>query len=134
MFLPHMWNLNNRILFFYWSVVALQIYVRFCCKTKWIIYIGTYIPSLWNLPFHTPPNPPLLVITKYLAKLPVLYSSSTLAILYLVVYIYQPYSPHSSHPLLPPLHPHSHSLHLQLFSCPANKFICTIFLGSIHMH
>ena len=30
-------------------------------------------------------------------------------------------------PLLPPLCPHVHSLHLHLYSCSANRFICTIF-------
>ena len=30
--------------------------------------------------------------------------------------------------------PHVHSLHLRLYSCPANRFICTIFLDSTYMH
>ena len=29
--------------------------------------------------------------------------------------------------------PSVHSLHLQLYSCPTNRFICTIFLDSIYM-
>ena len=104
MFLTHMWNFNSRILFCYWSIIALRFYVRFWCTTKWISYIGTYIPSRLNLP-STPLNPPRLVITEYLAKLPVLFSSFTLATLYMVVYICQPYSPiHLTLPFLPYLH------------------------------
>ena len=49
------------------------------------------------------------------------------------VYICQCYSFNSSHPLVPPLYPQFRSLHLSLYSCPANRFICTIFLDSICM-
>ena len=38
-----------------------------------------------------------------------------------------------SHLLRPPLCPQVHSLHLCLYSCPANRFISTIFLDSIYM-
>ena len=36
----------------------------------------------------------------------------------------------------PPPHPcpHVHFLHLCLFSCPASRFICAIFLDSTYMH
>ena len=43
------------------------------------------------------------------------------------VYIYHCSSPNLSHPPLLPLCPHVHSLCLCLYSCPANRFICTIF-------
>ena len=36
--------------------------------------------------------------------------------------------------LLPPLCPQNCSLHLCLYSCPANRFIGTIFPDSIYMH
>ena len=37
-------------------------------------------------------------------------------------------------PSLPPPCPHVHSLCLHLYSCPANRFICTIFEVSTYMH
>ena len=38
-------------------------------------------------------------------------------------------------PILPFLPcPHVRSLHLHLYSCPANRFICTIFLDSTYLH
>ena len=45
----------------------------------------------------------------------------------MVVYIYHCSSPNLSHPPLLPLCPHFHSLYLCLYSCPANRIICTIF-------
>ena len=36
-------------------------------------------------------------------------------------------------PLSPPWCPYVWSLHLCLYFCPANQFICTIFLGSTYM-
>ena len=42
-------------------------------------------------------------------------------------------------PPVPPTHlplpcPHVCSLHLCLYSCPASRFVCTIFLDSTYMH
>ena len=42
---------------FYWCMVTLQQYVSFCCATKWISYMYTYIPSLLDLPSTLHPTP-----------------------------------------------------------------------------
>ena len=38
-------------------MVTLQQYVIFCCATKWISYMYTYIPSLLDLPSTLHPTP-----------------------------------------------------------------------------
>ena len=64
--------------------------------------------------------------------------SYQLSILYTLVYICQSQSPNSSHhhstPTFPSRCPYVGSLHLCLYFCLANRFICTIFLDSTYMH
>ena len=95
------------------------------------VYIYPHIPSLWRLP-PTLPIPPLWVVTKHRADLPVLCSCFPLAIyfslLHLVVYIFQCYSLTLSQLTIPPtLCLQVDSLGLHRYSCPAPRFIRTFF-------
>ena len=101
--------------------------------TQVYVYIYPHIPSLLSLP-PALPIPPLQVVTKHRADLPVLCSSFPLAILHLLVYICQCYFVASSQPPLPLLCPQVRSLRLHLYSCPATRFISTIFLDSVYRH
>ena len=60
-------------------------------------------------------------------------TSHSLSVLHMAVYICQCYSPSLSHPPIPFLCSHVHSLYACLYSCPANREICTNFLDFIHM-
>ena len=90
--------------------------------------------SVYPLPLQpssqpSPSSPPLSVITECWAGLPVLYSSFSLAVLHMVAYVSMA-ALSSSHRLLSPLCLQVCSLCLHLYSCPANRFISTIFLDS----
>ena len=84
----------------------------------------------------TLPIPPLQVVTKPRADLPVLCSCFPLAIYFTFGSVYM--SMTLSHFVLaypsPSPYPQVHSLHLCLYSCPAPRFIrTTFFLDPIHM-
>ena len=90
------------------------------------------------LPFGPPsdlPLPLLSVITDHWVEFPVLCSMFPLMfpILHIVVYICQCCSLNSSQPLLPPLCLQVHFLHLQLYSCHANRFISTVCLYFLYI-
>ena len=54
-------------LFFYWSIIALQRCVAFCCPASWVSQMCTDTPSRPAL-FSHPPSPALQVITEHQAK------------------------------------------------------------------
>ena len=80
-------------------------------------------------------SPPTFFVCLFFYTAGSYYSS----ILYTSVYTCQSQSPNSAqhhpHPtaVFPPWCPYVCSLHLCLNFCPANRFICTIFLGSTYM-
>ena len=90
------------------------------------IYIYPHIPSLLRLP-PTLPIPPLYVVTKHRADLPVLCGCFPLAIYFTFgsVYMSMPLSHFVPAYPSPSLCPQVHSLHLHLYSCPAPRFFRT---------
>ena len=111
---------------FNWSIVALQCCVNFLSTVKWISYMCACIHSLLELP-SVPPISSIWVSTEHWAELPVLSRTFKQAIcsLHMTVHIHQPQTPFT-----PPIFPQClqvHSLHMQLCSCPADRFICAFF-------
>ena len=99
------------------------------------IYICSHISSLLRLP-PTLPIPPLQVVAKHRADLPVLCSCFPLAIYFTFgsVYMSMPLSHFIPAYPSPSLCPQVHSLHLHLYSYPAPRFFrTTFFLDSIYM-
>ena len=100
------------------------------------VYIYPHIPSLLSL-LPTLSIPPLQVVTKHRADLPVLCSSFPLAIHFTFGSVYMSMPPShfipDSLPLPPPC-PQVHSLHLCLYSCPPTRFISILFSDSMYMH
>ena len=99
------------------------------------VYIYPHIPSFLHLP-ATLPIPPLQVVTKHRADLPVLCSCFPLAI-YLTfgsVYMSMPLSHFIPAYPSPSLCPQVHSLCLCLYFCPALRFIRIIFFFRFHIY
>ena len=103
------------------------------------IYIYPHNSSLLHPP-PTLPIPPLQVVTKHRADLPVLCSCFPLAIYFTFCSVYMSMPLSHFVPAYPSfsLCPQVHSLHLCLYSCPGPRFFRTIFkkkffLDSIYM-
>jgi len=120
--------------FLNWRIITVQYRFVFCLTTMWISHKCTYITSLLKDLLTPNSIPPLYVVTEYQVELPLFYSNFPIAILHMVMYMFQCYSFNLSHPLLPSLCPQVCSLGRCLYSCPANRFISTIFLGSKFIH
>ena len=132
----------------YWSIIALQCCVSFCCIMKWISCMYTHMNQLYVYTYesavcihispasHCPPPQltPLGHARALSSQLPLLCSSFPLAVYYTHESVYTSVLLfNSSLPLLHPLCSRVLSLHLRPCSCPANKFTCSIFLESIYI-
>ena len=108
----YMFTFSKSLPFENWSIIALQHCVNFCCKTKWIIYMCTYILSLLNFPAT---HPHLTPLDHYKAPSEIpctIPEVPTRGLSYPPICLTLPHLP---------LCPQVHSLFLDLCSCPANK-------------
>ena len=120
---------------FNWWIICLQRCVTFCHTLTRISHRHTYMsPTSWtSVPPPTPSHPSGLSQSTGLSSLHHTANFPWFPLFHMVMYMCQHYSP-SVPPLLPHLCPQVCALRLCLSSCPANKFISTIFLDSIYMY
>ena len=135
---------STNILFFVfnWRIIALQHCVGLCHTSTWIghihihIHSYTYVPPSRGAPpppSPTPSHPSKLSENTRLSSLCHTANSHLLSILHIVMYTFPCYFLSLSHPFLPLLWPQVCSLCQHLHCSPANRFISTIILDSIHM-
>ena len=126
---------------FFTSLLEYNCFTRLCQfllynkVNQLYIYIYPHISSLLCLP-PTLPIPPLKVVTKHRADLPVLRSCFPLTIYFTFGSVYMSMLLSHFVPAYPSPSPclQVHSLLLRLYSCPAPRFIRTIiFLDSIYV-
>ena len=65
---PHKCTQLIFLIFFNWSIFALQCCVSFCCTATWISYMYTYILFFLSLSPPTPPHSTPLVVNWSLTK------------------------------------------------------------------
>ena len=87
-------------------------------------------PPSWTFP----PLPTPLGCHRALSWVPLVHNKFPIAVLHRIIQMFLCCSLNPSHPLLPPLCLQVCSLCLCLYCCPADRFICTIFLDSTHTH
>ena len=124
------------IFIFSWRIIALQYCVCFCHIPTWINHMYTYVPSLLNLPPTSQPIPPLEIVREHhICKHSLLIQLIPIGYLFhIFLHMFPCHSLHLSHPLFPLPCPQVCSLCRYLHSCPANRFISTIFPDSIYMY
>ena len=98
----------------------------------WIIYKYTHVPCLPSLP-PTLPHPISLGHYRALGWASCIIQQLPTSYFPYSNVMFLCYSLSSSYAFLPPLYP-QFSLCLNLYSCPVNRLIATIFLDSIYMH
>ena len=126
---PWLLSLSNLLFILNWKITALQCCVSFCCTTAWISFMCMCIPSLSRLL----PALPRQAITEQQAEPPVLHSISPLAASHMVAHTCQCCSQFAP-PSPPLLCPQVSPLCLPLYSCPANRLICTVSRFHIHIY
>ena len=104
---------------FFWRINVVLVSAVQGSKSAVCIHISP--PSWTSLP-PCPPSYPSRSLQRTELSFPLVSAVD------MVVCLCQSWSPNPSSPPLPALCLHVHSLHLHLYPCPANRFICTIFL------
>ena len=133
-FIPRYFTLFDAILFFFTSLLEYNCFTMLCQLLLYnkvnqlYVYIYPHIPSLLHLP-PTLPIPPIQVVKKHQADLPVQCSCFPLAICFIFgsVYMSMPLSHFVPASPSPSLCPQVHSLHLCVYSSPAPRLFRTIF-------